>query len=279
MAYATTSHVRSSAPVPAPINTNMTMKEDAARQTSAEPPKTTKRKGTRSVSTLTPSQLARKRANDREAQRAIRARTKEHIERLERELEDLKGKHNRDDTVQDLIKRNKALETELKRLRESMGIPHTDPYPNSVYEQGLPSMPSSGIPSRSSSYGHSIRASPDGYGYSHIPTPEPNEPWAASIPVTVPSTVSSPSSSGPIEDYGYMPTSVPAPLMDGVPVAPTSAPYHNDVEYEDGVDSDHGFHRPASNHVPLPQSYPMHHHQHQQWNNMYGVYYPQSPSL
>jgi regulator of replication initiation timing len=80
---------------------------------------------------LTPSQLARKRANDREAQRAIRARTKEHIERLERELEDLKGKHNRDDTVQDLIKRNKALETELKRLRESMGIPHTDPYPNS----------------------------------------------------------------------------------------------------------------------------------------------------
>ena len=34
-----------------------------------------------------------------------------------------------------------------------------------------------------------------------------------------------------------MPTSVPAPLMDGVPVAPTSAPYHNDVEYEDGVDS------------------------------------------
>lgn len=83
------------------------------------------------MSTLTPSQLARKRANDREAQRAIRARTKEHIERLERELEDLKGKHNRDDTVQDLIKRNKALETELKRLRESMGIPHTDPYPNS----------------------------------------------------------------------------------------------------------------------------------------------------
>lgn len=234
---------------------------------------------------MTPSQLARKRANDREAQRAIRARTKEHIERLERELEDLKGKHNRDDTVQDLIKRNKALETELKRLRESMGIPHTDPYPNSgerretalqmalrdqihqsalltttlVYEQGLPSMPSSGIPSRSSSYGHSIRASPDGYGYSHIPTPEPTEPWAASIPVTVPSTVSSPSSSGPIEDYGYMPTSVPAPLMDGVPVAPTSAPYHNDVEYEDGVDSGKNdsitqpYHCPPARPHPLSQ--------------------------
>ena len=66
--------------------------------------------GTRSVSTLTPSQLARKRANDREAQRAIRARTKEHIERLERELEELKSRQNRDETVQNLIKRNKELE-------------------------------------------------------------------------------------------------------------------------------------------------------------------------
>ena len=78
--------------------------------------------GTRSVSTLTPSQLARKRANDREAQRAIRARTKEHIERLERELEELKSKQSRDETVQDLLKRNKALEKELRSLRETMGI-------------------------------------------------------------------------------------------------------------------------------------------------------------
>ncbi|KAH7248379.1 hypothetical protein B0J15DRAFT_400930 [Fusarium solani] len=50
------------------------------RSSSAEPAEP-KRKGTRSGSTLTPSQLARKGANDREAQRAIRARTKEHIER------------------------------------------------------------------------------------------------------------------------------------------------------------------------------------------------------
>jgi Mg2+ and Co2+ transporter CorA len=81
------------------------------------------------VSTLTPSQLARKRANDREAQRAIRARTKEHIERLERELEELRSRHSRDETVQDLIKRNKALERELMALRESLGI-HGRPYPN-----------------------------------------------------------------------------------------------------------------------------------------------------
>ena len=78
--------------------------------------------GTRSVSTLTPSQLARKRANDREAQRAIRARTKEHIDRLERDLEELRNRYSRDETVQDLLRRNKALESELTSLRESLGL-------------------------------------------------------------------------------------------------------------------------------------------------------------
>lgn len=47
------------------------------------------RAGTRSVSTLTAAQLERKRANDREAQRAIRQRTKENTERLERRVADL----------------------------------------------------------------------------------------------------------------------------------------------------------------------------------------------
>jgi predicted RNase H-like nuclease (RuvC/YqgF family) len=99
------------------------------RSSSAEPVAKPKRKGTRSVSTLTPSQLARKRANDREAQRAIRARTKEHIDRLERELEDLKSKQNRDQTVQELLRRNKALEEELARLKENMGVSMTSsPY-------------------------------------------------------------------------------------------------------------------------------------------------------
>lgn len=78
---------------------------------------------------MTPSQLARKRANDREAQRAIRARTKEHIERLEHELEELRSHQSRDKTVQDLLRRNKALEDELRQLKESMGVSITSsPY-------------------------------------------------------------------------------------------------------------------------------------------------------
>src|SRR3954462_1857366 len=47
------------------------------------------RVGTRSVNTLSDAQLERKRANDREAQRIIRQRTREHIEHLERQVAEL----------------------------------------------------------------------------------------------------------------------------------------------------------------------------------------------
>ena len=46
--------------------------------------KRTSRAGTRSVSSLSAAQLERKRANDRDAQRAIRQRTKDHIDSLEK---------------------------------------------------------------------------------------------------------------------------------------------------------------------------------------------------
>ncbi|RBQ64576.1 hypothetical protein VDGD_21764 [Verticillium dahliae] len=103
------------------------------RSSSAEPAKGTKRKGTRSVSTLNPAQLARKRANDREAQRAIRARTKEHIERLEQQLADLQSERGGDQsqTIQELTRRNRALEEEIYRLREAAGQPTGHSYPNS----------------------------------------------------------------------------------------------------------------------------------------------------
>ena len=156
--------------------------------------------GTRSVSTLTPSQLARKRANDREAQRAIRARTKEHIESLERQVEELRSQQGHDRFVQDLLRRNKSLEDELRRLRESLGLPANGGSAGSIYT------------SSSSGYsGASLRTPPfcpampeyqvvqDGHGqYSHMP--ESGENWPqTSMPGSV-STVSSPSSRN--EEYG-----------------------------------------------------------------------------
>ncbi|OLN81157.1 hypothetical protein CCHL11_09525 [Colletotrichum chlorophyti] len=214
---------------------------DMTRSASAEPAKPTKRKGTRSVSTLTPSQLARKRANDREAQRAIRARTKEHIERLERELEELKSERNRDQsqTVQELLRKNKALEEELFKLRESMGVPNGQSYPNSgttasvasssawlplvradsapVYDDNLSSI-SGAVPSpRSSPFPSNGEYNVmQELGSSYVPMPDASESWGPGIPVSVPSTVSSPSSSANTDEYGagYIPTSVPAPMMD-----------------------------------------------------------------
>lgn len=74
------------------------------------------RAGTRSVTSLSAAQLERKRANDREAQRAIRQRTKEHIEKLEKRIEELQVSGDRDE----LIKRVKELEEENAFLRSKM---------------------------------------------------------------------------------------------------------------------------------------------------------------
>ena len=49
----------------------------------------------RSVSSLSATQLERKRANDREAQRLIRQRTKDRIEGLEKQLSDLRNENQR----------------------------------------------------------------------------------------------------------------------------------------------------------------------------------------
>ncbi|KAF2236073.1 hypothetical protein EV356DRAFT_531320 [Viridothelium virens] len=76
------------------------------------------RAGTRSVTTLTAAQLERKRANDREAQRAIRQRTKDHIENLERRIEELTSNQG---ITEKLIQRNKELENENALLRSRLG--------------------------------------------------------------------------------------------------------------------------------------------------------------
>jgi hypothetical protein len=72
------------------------------------------RAGTRSVSTLTASQLERKRANDREAQRAIRQRTRDYIEHLEKQVSELTDKRNE---LTAAMQRNASLEAEVARLR------------------------------------------------------------------------------------------------------------------------------------------------------------------
>ena len=77
------------------------------------------RAGTRSVTTLTAAQLERKRANDREAQRAIRQRTKDHIESLERQIAELTAQQDTSNhsKLMELMQRNEELEQENTVLK------------------------------------------------------------------------------------------------------------------------------------------------------------------
>lgn len=77
------------------------------------------RGGTRKVTSLTAEQLERKRANDREAQRTIRQRTKEHIEKLEHQVAELSAKGEQMDRV---LQRNAALEAEIAHLRQQLSM-------------------------------------------------------------------------------------------------------------------------------------------------------------
>jgi regulator of replication initiation timing len=77
------------------------------------------RAGTRSVTTLTAAQLERKRANDREAQRAIRQRTKDHIESLERRIAELTSNHD-NQRLLEVMQRNDQLEQENAMLRDRL---------------------------------------------------------------------------------------------------------------------------------------------------------------
>lgn len=82
------------------------------------------RAGTRSVNRLSAAQLARKRANDREAKRAIRQRTKDQIDFLERRVVELTDpeKERRTWIVH---MRNRQLEEEVATLRDRINALET----------------------------------------------------------------------------------------------------------------------------------------------------------
>ena len=72
--------------------------------------------GSRGVANLTPEQLAKKRANDREAQRAIRERTKNTIEGLEARIRELESSQPYQELQRALADRDRALQ-ECEALR------------------------------------------------------------------------------------------------------------------------------------------------------------------
>lgn len=194
---------------------------------------------TRSVKSLSNAQLLRKRANDREAQRAIRARTKEKIARLEQDktvLEErvrLLESLSHDEMVQRLMTRIRGLEQEngnLKRENDYLQRLH----PSQGMSQGmllsgmalndLPMYPSDSSSRASSSfcpepvdYSNPARSVPPTHmSTPHMPTPQSSESWEDDVLAPTfsrPSTVPSPALTGaPGDDirWDYVPTSQPA---------------------------------------------------------------------
>ena len=102
------------------MNGNMNKPVTTTTNTTKAPPrKRESRAGTRKVTSLTAEQLYRKRANDREAQRTIRQRTKELIESLSKEVFILKAKNEQFDHV---VRQNISLQGEVRQLREQLAV-------------------------------------------------------------------------------------------------------------------------------------------------------------
>jgi len=94
--------------------------DSRGKRSSSGPKRRASRAGTRSVTTLTAAQLERKRANDREAQRAIRQRTKDHIEQLERRVAELSGVQDENTRLVDALRRIDELKRENNSLRAKL---------------------------------------------------------------------------------------------------------------------------------------------------------------
>lgn len=74
----------------------------------------------RGVANLTPDQLAKKRANDREAQRAIRERTRNQISELEQRIRNLMNQQPYQD-LQHVLRQKEALEAENAAIKKKLG--------------------------------------------------------------------------------------------------------------------------------------------------------------
>lgn len=73
----------------------------------------------RGVANLTPEQLAKKRANDREAQRAIRERTKTQIGTLEKKIRELSNQQPHQE-LQTVLKQKQLVETENVHIKKRL---------------------------------------------------------------------------------------------------------------------------------------------------------------
>ncbi|CAN8103788.1 unnamed protein product [Discula destructiva] len=182
-------------------NPGLSAHNDSSRQStpaSASGPEPKKRKsipGSRGVANLTPEQLAKKRANDREAQRAIRERTKHLIDNLEARIRELTSQQPYQE-LQAALRAKETVEAEnadiKRRLATVMAMiqPMITPSLSSSDQpaQGLPSpqqsfmpMPTAASPGPQSTTAHNMSPTPSSAEHDSPPTTaDPYPHWNSS---------------------------------------------------------------------------------------------------
>ncbi|KAM3078153.1 hypothetical protein ACMFMF_004562 [Clarireedia jacksonii] len=147
----------------------------------------------RGVANLTPEQLAKKRANDREAQRSIRQRTKNQIENYERKIRELTSQQPYQE-LQHVMRQKEMVEAENLDIKKRL---------SQVISLIQPILGSHGFEAPTQ--------------YSSPPTcPPPNRPGSANRNVSTPNSINSPGSiAGP-----SWPTSNTPALIAASPVTP-----------------------------------------------------------
>ena len=112
-------------PPPPPPPSFSTPQVSAEASKTPHPQQTTGRKrrssttGSRSVARLNPEQLAKKRQNDREAQKAIRERTRAQIEHLEKRIQEFSAQRPHQE-LQDVIRQKESVEAENKDIKQRL---------------------------------------------------------------------------------------------------------------------------------------------------------------
>ncbi|KZM22961.1 sequence-specific DNA binding [Ascochyta rabiei] len=197
--------------------------ESESRKNMSGGKKRPSRAGTRSVTTLTAAQLERKRANDREAQRAIRQRTKDHIDTLERQVRDLTSQLESSSSSKmiDLMRRNEELEQENAMLRARMG--HA---PSTL---GVPEHNTAGAPSPSDRI-------------QMLSQPRRSSTGTARSSHSVPEMATSASQAGHWQTQHSYAHHVSSPHVEAPPPMEVSTPHHDSVRWS-----------------PHPSSHPQHH--------------------
>ncbi|OBR03515.1 BZIP transcription factor [Colletotrichum higginsianum IMI 349063] len=191
----------------------------AGASPTSQPPDDTNKKrragpGSRGVANLTPEQLAKKRANDREAQRAIRERTKNQIEALERRIQELTSQQPYQD-LQAVQRAKEAVEAENADLKRRLATfiasiqPLISSSPPAHRESSRLASPSARHPPNRSTApveSHPVFPSPSG-SYSQVHQPNGGGGVCANN-VSTPNSAASPASIDPTAGWQATPGSV-----------------------------------------------------------------------